>query len=338
MLNSLAAHSYKNLKRPVPDTSVSSEAQPPCKSDKHKLPKKKAAKKGSLSTPKKGSNPKIKTEEGPPTSKSSPPSDLPLDHWVNHCPGDGAIPVNPESLECEGGLVLFQGTRHHPVVSFEAEQQARRQAGHQLRLWLVELINHGRQSLDASRMVEALISPRPSDLPRLPPWAAPNLCDYWGRPWAYFDAPSDHSEVGVSSKLTPPSTRVTVAVLVDCPHEPQFLPDMVIAQSASVAAGRATCQMWPFTQNCEIQDNLKLEVAVKRLLPRRYGDGYSAAVLDHLKAWETFRRLGVERRENPLMPTRDVTPPGCPRTRYHSQASGNFSRHQVVTARVAETK
>ncbi len=91
---------------------------------------------------------------------------------------------------------------------------------------------------------------------------------------------SGHSEVGVSSALTPPSTRVTVAVLVDCPHEPQFLPDMVVAQSASIAAGRATHQVWPFTQKGEIQDNLKLEVAAKRLLPRGYGNGYSVAVLD----------------------------------------------------------
>ncbi len=39
-------------------------------------------------------------------------------------------------------------------------------------------------------------------------------------------------------------------------------------------------QAQPFTQKGEIQDNLKLEVAAKRLFPRGYGDGYSAAVLD----------------------------------------------------------
>ncbi len=75
---------------------------------------------------------------------------------------------------------------------------------------------------------------------------------------------------------------------MDGPHEPQFLPDMAVSQSASVAAGRATRQAQPFTQKGEIQDNLKLEVAAKRLFPRGYGDGYSAAVLDQLKAGETF--------------------------------------------------
>ncbi len=105
--------------------------------------------------------------------------------------------------------------------------------------------------------------------------------------------PSGHSEVGVSSAITPPSTRVTVAVLVDYPHEPQYLPDMAVAQLASIVAGRATPQAWPFTQKGEIQDNLKLEVAAKWLFPRAYGDGYSAAVLDQLKAWETFHTLNI---------------------------------------------
>ncbi len=143
----------------------------------------------------------------------------------------------------------------------------------------MELTDHERQSLDASRRVGTLVSPRPSDLPRLPPWAAPNGWDYWGRPWVYLDAPSSHNEVGVSIALTPPFTRVNVAVLVDCPHEPQFLPDMVVTQSASVVAGRAMRQARPFTQKGEIQDKLKLEVAAKWLFPRGCGDSDSA-VLD----------------------------------------------------------
>ncbi len=97
----------------------------------------------------------------------------------------------------------------------------------------------------------------------------------------------------MSSTLSPPSTRVTVAVLVDCPHEPQFLPDMVVAQSASVAAGRDTRQARPFTQKGEIQENVSLETAAKRLLPRNYGDRYSIDVLEQLKAWETFRTLNI---------------------------------------------
>ncbi len=136
--------------------------------------------------------------------------------------------------------------------------------------------------------------------------------------------------------LTPPSTRVPVAVLVDCPHEPQFLSDMAVTQSASVVAGRATHQARPFTQKVEVQDNLKLEVAARQLFPRGYGDGYSASVLDQLKAWETFHTLNIGWRENPPMPNGDVTPPECPRAQYHSQAPEAFSGCPVVTSRAAE--
>ena len=190
------------------------------------------------------------------------------------------IPANAECVEWAGGLVLFQGTRHHPLISFKIEREARRQTGQSLRLWRTELIQHEHDSLDSFRVVGGLISPNPASLPRLPPWAAPNGWDYWGRPWAYLDAPSGHKEVGVSSTLSPPSTWVTVAVLVDCPHEPQFLRDMVVTQSASVVAGRDTRQARPFTQKGEVQDNMSLETAAKRLLPCNYGHHYCIAVLE----------------------------------------------------------
>ncbi len=46
-------------------------------------------------------------------------------------------------------------------------------------------------------------------------------------------------------------------------------------------------------QKGEVQENIALEVAAKRLFPQNYGDGYSAAVLDQLKAWEAFRMLNM---------------------------------------------
>ena len=199
------------------------------------------------------------------------------------------IPANAERVEWGGGLVLFHGTIHHPLISFETEREAQCQEGQSLRLWRTELIQHERDSLDSLRTVGGLVSPNPANLPRLPPWAAPNGWDYCGRPWAYLDAPSGHREVGVSGTLSPPSTRMTIAVLVDCPHEPQFLPDMVVVQSASVAAGRATLQARSFTQKGEVQEDMLLETAAKRLLPRNYGDRYSIAVLEQLKAREAFR-------------------------------------------------
>ncbi len=187
------------------------------------------------------------------------------------------------------------------------------------------------------RGVAGLVTPEPATLPRLPPWAAPNGWDYWGRPWAYLDAPSGHKEVGVSSTLTPPSSRVTVAVLVDCPHEPQFLPDMLVAQSAAVATGRATHQARPITQKGDLAENMSLETVARRLFPRSYGGGYSLAVLEQLKAWESFRTLNIGRQENPVMPRGDVTPRDCPRATLRGQAPETLSGHPTMTARAAGT-
>ncbi len=307
--------SYKIPKHSLPDTSVSSGGPTPRKTDKFKRPAKKVAKKGS--TPKRSKEAQTKTGKGSASAQPSTSSDLPIDYWANNHPGDDTIPAHAERVEWAGGLVLFQGTRHHPLLTFETERQARHQTGQRLWLWRAELIQHERDSVDSLR---GLVSPQPMTLPRLPPWAAPNGWDYWGRPWAYFDMPSGHSEVGVRSTLSPPSTRVTVAVLADCPHEPQFLPDMLVAQSASMAAGRATCQARPFTQKGEISENMTLETAAKRLLPRGYGDRYSIAVLEQLKVWEAFRTLNIGRRENHIMSKGDVMPAGCPRAKLHGEA------------------
>ncbi len=70
---------------------------------------------------------------------------------------------------------------------------------------------------------------------------------------------------------------------------------------------------------------MSLETAAKRLLPRNYGDRYSIAVLEQLKAWEAFWMLNIVRQENPSMPKGDVTPSGCPRTELHGQAPETLS-------------
>ncbi len=323
--------SFKIPKRSLPDTSVSSGGPSPRKTEKTKRPTKKSSKsktgKGAQTQSGRGSATAL-----PPTSTSQAP-----DHWANHRPGDGTIPPHAECVEWAGGLVLFRGTRHHPLLSFEAEHQAQRQTDQRLRLWRAELVQHERESLNSLRGVGGLVSPEPATLPQLPPWGAPNGWDYWGRPWAYVDAPSGHSEVGVSSTLSPPSSRVTVAVLVDCPHEPQFLPDTLVAQSAAIAAGRATRQARPITQKGEIAENMSLEAVARRLFPRTYGDGFSVTILEQLKAWESFWTLNIGRRKNPTMPTGDVTPRECPRAKLHGKAPETLSGRPTLTARAAGT-
>ncbi len=82
---------------------------------------------------------------------------------------------------------------------------------------------------------------------------------------------------------------------------------------------------------------MSLETAAKRLLPRNYGDRYSIAILEQLKAWEAFRTLNIGRSENPSMPKGDVTPSGCPRAKLSGKAPETLSGRPIVTARAAET-
>ena len=74
-------------------------------------------------------------------------------------------------------------------------------------------------------------------------------------------------------------------------------------------------------------------MATKRLLPLGYGEDYSAAVPDQLKAWEAFCWIHLGWRENPPRPTGDVTPDGCPWADFHNQMSREPTKRPVVTAK-----
>ncbi len=100
--------SYKIPKWPAPDTSVSSGGPTPRRGDKLKRPKKKFAKKSS--TPNQSVGSKSKTEKGSTFLQPLTPSDLSLNYWASHRPGDDVIPANAKRVEWAGGLVLFQGT------------------------------------------------------------------------------------------------------------------------------------------------------------------------------------------------------------------------------------
>ncbi len=144
--------SFKIPKRSRPDTSVSSGGPSPRKTDKTKRPTKKSSKSKSC----KGAQ----TQSGRGSATMLPPTStaLAIDHWANHRLGDDTIPPHAERVEWAGGLVLFRGTTHHPLLSFETERQARRQANQRLRLWHAELVQHERESLDSSRGVGGLVS------------------------------------------------------------------------------------------------------------------------------------------------------------------------------------
>ncbi len=106
--------SYKIPKRSLPATSVSSGGPTPRKTGKFKRPAKKVTKKSS--TPKQSEDAQAKTGKGSASAQPSTSSDLPIDYWADHHPGDDIIPTHAERVEWAGGLVLFQGTRHHPLI------------------------------------------------------------------------------------------------------------------------------------------------------------------------------------------------------------------------------
>ncbi len=114
--------SFKIPKWSMPDTSVSSGGPTPHKAGKFKRPAKKAAKKSSM--PNQSVDAQAKMEKGSASAQPSTSSDLPINYWTSHHPGDNVIPSNAERVEWAGGLVLFQDTRHHPLISFEAEREA----------------------------------------------------------------------------------------------------------------------------------------------------------------------------------------------------------------------
>ena len=84
--------SYKIPKRSMPDTSVSSGGPTPRKAGKFKRPMKKVAKKSS--TLKQSMDAQAKSKKGPASVQPLASSDLPLDYWTSHHPGDEVIPAN----------------------------------------------------------------------------------------------------------------------------------------------------------------------------------------------------------------------------------------------------
>ncbi len=137
-------------------------------------------------------------------------------------------------------MLLFWTTRAHPLICFEDAHDELQQASCIISIWQAELVAHKRQTLKRTREVTNLIKPHSQDLPSLFPWAMPNGCGIIGVGQnAYMDAPSCHPEVEMDSGNCPHAPRVMVAVLVNCPHEPQYLPDMNAAHSVADVLGLA---------------------------------------------------------------------------------------------------
>ncbi len=127
-----------------------------------------------------------------------------------------ALPV--ETLE---GQLVYEGTKEEPIIKFESCRAELKSMGKAIRIWTVERLEIEIAGLKDKSRPPGSWSTWQDSLPRLPKWGSPNGWDYWGRPWAYMDAPNRHSDLKVKSAHHKNSARVTIAVLVNCEREPQ---------------------------------------------------------------------------------------------------------------------
>ncbi len=242
-------------------------------------------------------------------------------------PGDGTVPSSALPVEMLDGQLVYEGTPDEPIIRFESCRAELKGLGKAMRLWTVDLLEVEIAGLkDKSRPSDSW-SPWQSSLPRLPKWGSPNGWDYWGRPWAYMDAPNRHPDLKVKSAHHKHAARVTIAVLVNCEREPQYFPNLDVAKSAAAAP------TWRGHTTRVIDGlgilNPKITVArATRMVQPPHYEGSNVAVESLFSIWDSFRTSKVMWRQNPEMPRGDVTPEGCRRTLTAAQ----LSEHRPVNS------
>ncbi len=175
-----------------------------------------------------------------------------------------------------------------------------------------EQMKNERERMKAKLLVHLIETSQVVKLPHLPDWAVPNGWDFWGRPWAYMDAPSGNSKVGVTSEEG--KARVTTAVLVRLEREVQYLLDQNVAKSTSAAAMRVRkTRVFNDYGSLHEDDSKRISpyTVARTLFPRGWGADRSEVVHSLLKCWHAYRVLRVGQWLNPPMPQGDMTPEGC---------------------------
>ncbi len=94
------------------------------------------------------------------------------------------------SIETLDGQLVYEGTEEEPIIKFETCRDELKWLGKSMRLWTVDLLEVEITGLKDKRRPGGPWSPWQNTLPRLTEWGSPNGWDYWGRPWAYMDAPN----------------------------------------------------------------------------------------------------------------------------------------------------
>ena len=123
-------------------------------------------------------------------------------------------------------------------------------------------------------------------------WGSPNGWDYWGRPWAYMDAPHNCPDIKVMSVHKPSAARVTIAVLVNCERKPQYFPNLDVAKSAAAACTWRGKKGKVVDGDGDYLDSEKTPIqAARQVLPRFFGSS-NPAVEAIFKGWMAYRSSG----------------------------------------------
>ena len=228
-------------------------------------------------------------------------------------PGDGIVPQSALSVETLDGQLVYEGTEEEPIIKFETCQAELKKMGKAMRLWTVDLLEVEIDGLKDKSRPSGPWSPWQNTLPRLPEWGSPNGWDYWGRPWAYMDAPNKHPAIKVQSIHSNLAAQVTIAVLVNCEREPQYFPNLDVAKSAAAAPTWRGDMAWVIDGSGNLNSKLTVSRAARLVQPPNF-KGPNVAVESLFRMWDSFRKSKVMWKLNPEMPRGDVTPEGCRRT------------------------
>ncbi len=243
-----------------------------------------------------------------------------------------ALPV--ETLE---GQLVYEGTPTEPIIKFESCRAELKGMGKAMRLWTVEQLEVEIAGLKDKSRPPGSWSPWQDSLPRLPEWGSPNGWDYWGRPWAYMDAPNRHPALKVKSAHHKNAARATIAVLVSCEREPQYFLNLDVANSAAAAPTWRGHTTRVIDGSGKLNNKLTVAKAARMMQPPHFGSS-NTAVESLFSIWDSFRTSKVMWRPNPEMPRGDVTPEGCRRTLTVAQLSEHRPVNSVPPTRLLDPK
>ncbi len=228
-------------------------------------------------------------------------------------PGDGIVPQSALSVETLDIQLVYEGTEEEFIIKFETCRAELKSMGKAMRLWTVDLLEVEIAGLEDKTCPSGPWSPWQNTLPRLPEWGSPNKWDYWGRPWAYMDAPNKHPAIKVQSVHSKPVARVTIAVLVNCEREPQYFLNLDVAKSTAATPTWRGHMARVIDGSGNLNSKLTVSRATRLVQPPNF-EGPNIAVESLFGMWDSFRKSKVMWRPNPEMPRGDVTPEGCRRT------------------------